>query len=343
MSNTTWIPDGLQQLQSPKAFDQNIRLLTNKVTLDALPYLRFMRWAESNIKKVMNYKRPSILLDRDDAALGRTLKQWGAYTEIQAQNREARRRDEMFFDFKYDSVTKAEIEGLTTDDNQFRDTVKLRYETMLRIFPKLQNDLLTSGSGSLYSDSIGQRQTVEGYQTVLGTTLTGTYAKVPVTANASHQWQIVNGDAGPSLAFASDATERMRALIRATTVDVDGKEMQANSLFTNLDTMALLENNLLASGTVMFTPAGDEKLGMGAREYSIYQTPVMRDETITANRVYALASDTWQIISPLGSMIDVVPTRRMNNTVGNDVWMLARTAFQLYCRELRPNGVLYYA
>lgn len=350
MSNTTWIPDGFQQIQSPKAFDQQIKLITRKVTLDALPRCRFWKWAQSNFRKTMNFKSPSILLDRDDAALDRTMKTWGSYTEITAQNREARRRDEMFLDFGYDACTRAEIEALMTKDSEFRDTTQLRVDTMLRIYPKLMNDRLTQGSGSLYSDAMGQHQYVAGYQTVLGTSLTGTYAQVPVTANQSHQWQIVNGDAGPTLSFASDTVERFRKLVRQTTVDIDGNEMQADVLFASLDTIGLVESNMLAAGIVNIhsnatasSGAIPESIGFGTREFMFYGVPLLRDETITLNRAYALCSKTWEMFSAFGEMTDIVPARRMNNTVGNDVWFLIRSAFALYCRQLRPNGVLYWA
>lgn len=349
MSNTTWIPDGFQQLQSPKAFDQQIKLITRKVELDALPRLRFMAWAKANFKQTNNFRAPSILFDRDDAALDRTMKQWGSYTEITAQNREARRRDEMFLDFGYDACTRAEIEGLMTKDTEFRDTTQLRVDTMLRIYPKLMNDRLTQGSGALYSDAIGQHQVVDGYQTVLATTVSGTYAQVPVTANVSHQWQVTNGNAGPTGVFAADAINRVRTLLTSTIVDVNGEEMQADVLFTSLNTILTVENAMLNAGIVnIHQNASMERGGIpnsisfGTREFSFYGVPMLRDETITANRVFALCSKTWELFSAFGQLTDIVPARRMNNTVGNDVWFLIRSAFALYCRQLRPNGVLHW-
>lgn len=348
MADTTYRSVLVEGLPAPEAFDVKTEPLVKELQNEWMPKLRFTAWLMANGQIEYGVRRGSISWDKDDSEpTGWTLQRWGALTTVDAHDEDYRRRLELKFDYNYLAMTRNEITKLQTDDIAIRDIFGTRFDRMKGRFRKLLNTQLASGAGAEYTaDGGSPAQEIRGYQNLLATSYSGSYAQVAISGNPSMQHVITNGDSGPGIAFSTDAIRMTKQHLRSTVVDAGGEEMQSDVMFSSLDTYGIIENAFDAAGLQRInfeqSGTGGNDVNLGIKGLSFYQIPLLRDETITTKRLYSLYTPAWKLYSHFNQLFQIDLGKKIQNTVGDDSYDIIRYGLCLVCNRLRPQGVLYY-
>ena len=348
MPDTTYRSNAIEALPTPNQFDVTLKLWNEKLDRRWLPKLRFLDWLKSKAKFTGNYNRPSVMWDMTDESTPYVLQQWGIRSEINAVEWAQRKRQEIYFDYQTMSMPRDEITKLQTGDVAFRNIFKMRFEDMSKSFMVKLRDKVTSGTGAEYTIPGGSNkaQGIRGYQSILATSYSGSYGQVAVSSNTAQQHGIVNGDAGPSLSFLTDFGIQLGALLRATCVDRNGIETQADTIFTGLAGLALYEKYMYLNGMTRLNFEGGKMSDpdLGFRGGQIQGVPINRDETLdSSKRFYALNSESWNVFSQFGGWDDTEMNRELPDVTGKDTIDIKKYALALVCDHLPSQGVLYYA
>jgi len=348
MADTTYRSVLVEGLPAPEAFDVRTEPLVKELQNEWMPKLRFTAWLMANGQTEFGIRQGSVSWDKDDSEpTGWTLQGWGALSTVNAHDEDYRRRLELKFDYKYLAMTRNEITKLQTDDINIRDIFGTRFERMKNRFRKLLNTQMCSGDGTEYTaDGGSPAANLRGYQSLLATSYSGSYAQVAISGNTSMNHVITNGDSGPSIAFSTDAIRMTKQHLRNTVIDAGGEEMQSDVMFTSLSTYGTIENAFDAAGLQRINFEGGGAPGtdvnLGIKGLKFYDIPLLRDETITTNRIYSLYTPAWKLYSHFPQLFQIEMGREIPSVVGKDTYDIIRYGLCLVCNRLRPQGVLYY-
>ena len=271
------------------------------------------------------------------------LQDWTASGDLVLHEHAETQRMEMgFYDWNYavevSELQKEQMGGI----NALRDFTKQRLgSTKAHVLQSL-NQQFATGSGAAQEKGDGGYQ-IFGYQTLLATSISGTYGNVARSGNTFLQHKIIDGDGGTNSDWEDDCEERIEKALDTATVDIDGREYSPNIGLTSRAALHNIRQNVHTRERIINHGMG-ESLKLGAGDIIVRGVPIMYDNTISdaTKKLFLLDTKAWLLRHGFKNLTDFY-MKELTTRQGQNVAHIFRGRVQLICERHRPNAVIYWA